>query len=166
MNVLPLRLAILHRSWFNYAVKCARNPDPGSDFERSTRFIRWLPDRLFLFVLLRILCYDGLIFATTEHFIGHVFFQRHWSEWNAFHIWVEEDQRGQKYAQKMLREFLDKAYEAGKGQVQIGNGGNDIVNHLWEKIISGDMRLAFDVSAGDHTGSVLFSRPRFFIRPT
>lgn len=139
-----------------YVVRWIKNPDKGSVFEKKTRWIRWLPGWMLIWLMMR-QKYDGLLFYEGDQFIGHIFYQKHSHDWRGFSIRTVKALEGRGYAQKMIVEFLKLAWmESHLKGVKIGAGGNPAILHICQKVIDGKLGLLFSVKAGDVPGSILF----------
>ena len=141
-----------------YVTSWIKNPDKGSDFDKKTRWIRWLPGWILIRLMIR-LKYDGLLFYEGDQFIGHIFYQRHKYDWRAFSVGVIPRFRGMGFAQKMLVEFMKHAWaESHLRGVKIGAGGHPKILHICKKVADNRLGLLFSVKAGDSPGSILFVR--------
>lgn len=134
-----------------HLLKWLRNPDPGSPFEKKTRYLRWLPDSVLLY-LLRMLRYDGLMFLHNERdeIVGHVFFQKHADGLHLFSAWLAEDQRGKGSAISMIQQFLLYAWESGCKDVRMGTDRNQAMSRLRERVFNARLNLPFTLIPGQN----------------
>jgi hypothetical protein len=141
-----------------YLVHWIKHPDAGSDFERKTRLIRWLPG-CFLVWLLELFGYDGIVLIKDETVIGHVFFQKHATDWRAFSVFIREDHRRNAYAQLLLKDFLEGAYRDSRiAQVRIGAGRDAVILHIWQEFLKGEITGQFAIEEGNSVGWIKFIR--------
>lgn len=129
----------------NYITRWARNPDPGSFFAKFNRFIRWLPDWLYI-AFLRRKGYGGHILFKDGSPIGHVFYQRHGNEIHMFSIEVEEQYRGLGYGHGLMRSFLLEMSDRTEIDVlRISAGGSEDVRRMWIRTLDGKYDLPYAV---------------------
>jgi len=97
-----------------HTLMCARNPNPGSVFDKRTRLARRLPDSLY-FYWLRKKLYGGFFAVEIEtvrpRLIGHIFYQRHASDIHVFSVFTIESRRGEGIATNALLNFLTQVWE-------------------------------------------------------
>ena len=142
----PPNLAVVVR---NYTTHWIKNPDPGSKFERQTKFIRWLPGRM-LIHLLEWKGYDGLLFLEedSERVIGHAFFQRHDDTLHLFSAYVEEERRGTGLGKSIIRGFLMHAWGTFEmNRARLGAGNSEAMVGLWRQAHM--LNLPFSVVQGE-----------------
>lgn len=141
---IPVREAAL-----KHLIHWLRHPDPGSPFEKKTRYLRWLPDAI-LVPLLRALRYNGLLFLDNERdeILGHIFFQKHSDGLHLFAAWLAEHQRGNGAAVSMVRQFLVHAWETGCTDVRMGTNRNKAMSRLRERVFHARLNLPFTLVPG------------------
>ncbi len=144
---------------FQHVVQCAKNPDPGSEFDLATKDIRDYPPRV-LFAELICRHYNGFLFCENNEIAGHAFWQSHNTdkELKLFSLYVHKDLRRQGRGTKQTEAFLCFAYEHHVRSVDIGAGGNAKVLHIWHKAVSGKLELPFKLESGPTTGSIKILR--------
>lgn len=149
-----------------HVVRCARNPDPNSTFDTNTRDIRALPDTELVQALLK-RGYDGLIKVEGGLIIGHIFWQKDLlaAGWKVFSLYTVESKRGQGHAANMVVNFIALAWQdPGVTAVQIGDKGNSTVQHIYQKILSGEIQMkqetpGIKTTRGVATSWISFIRP-------
>jgi hypothetical protein len=140
----PRRVAQRVRKYVVWWVKHAVG---GSAFEAKTRWLRWLPERLLVRVLLA-RGYDGLLYVQGESIAGHVFFQRHGDALHAFSTAVSKELEGDGYSVVMMLDFVAYGAQlAGIRQVRIGRARNNATRRLLARIARHDAALGCQVLA-------------------
>lgn len=140
-----------------YVLRWIRNPDPGSPFDRKTRYFRWLPGGV-LMGILRTAGYDGLLFLDErKQVVGHLFFhiaknEKRETVFRIFSVFVREDRRGTDFTTHMLRELHFHARVHKVKWVRLGAGGNEAIASLWKKIADQRSNLPYTVPAGAEVG--------------
>ena len=112
---------IVNDSITRYILDWARNPDPGSTFERMTGAFRDLEDEQLLKGLIES-GYGGMIYHIYGHVVAHRFFQRAGDTLSAFSVFVEENARGQGLYFQMAEDFIAFARTEGCQAVRFGKG--------------------------------------------
>lgn len=114
----------------DYIARWMRNPDAGSTFESRTSLLHELPDEAAISLLVQ-RGYDGLIYPTEDGIAGHVFFQRHDSEVNAFSVAVTECFRGGRWWATFSLDFVAFAASAScNRRASVGTGKNHVARLL------------------------------------
>lgn len=123
------------------------HPDPGSNFDKSTRLFRWLPARLVLGILVS-LGYDGLIYWRDGRIIGHLFFQRHGDALCAFSLAVADEVRGQGWSNLLVLDFVAYAAQApGIRRASVGSGRNRVTTRVLQLLRGHVDRLPLSIAA-------------------
>ena len=109
-----------------------RNPDPGSDFERATKLVRWLPGPA-LIGLMRQLGYDGLLLERSGIACAHLFFQQRADAWHMFSLWVAAELRGRGLASQLVGNFIEAARaQPTINKIRLGAGGDSAVRAIFD----------------------------------
>ena len=117
----------------DYVIHWIRNPDPGSTFDKLSKYIRLLPDKLLLKMMMK-LNYDGLLFSESSEIISHVFFQRHGDALHMFSISVTDKYQKLGFAEKSLCQFVKHAQSLpGINRVRLGGGGHAAIARICDK---------------------------------
>ena len=145
---------------FSYIVWWIKNPDEGSSFDKKTRYIRWLPGSVLLWLLVQ-KHYGGFLFMDDRcsQVIGHVFFQRHGDAVHLFSMATRREMRGFGLGTDMIRESLLHVYaDTSVNHVRIGAGGHPAVDKIWRKVVEGRLGLPFKVEPDEKVGWAHFVR--------
>ncbi len=125
-----------------YLLKAIKKPDEGSDFAKSIKWIRYIPDNL-LWPLLKFLNYEALLLVSSEsgEVIGHLAFQGHplfnVRDKRVFSVFVKEQYRGKGYAKELVLAFLCSSYTQKIPRVRLGAGREDFMNWMCTCATSG-----------------------------
>jgi hypothetical protein len=138
---------------YRYVLHWFRNPDPGSKFERATRYVRRLPGPVIIF-LLWWKNYNGLLMQDEKgRVLGHIFCQYHADGVHIFSVAINERNRGKGLSTAMLRLFLEEIwFDTPVRNVRMGAGGHPALKHLWTKAVRGELNLPFHVLAQEGEG--------------
>ncbi len=156
--------------WRGYVIQLARDPDLDSEFDTCTSDIRHLPDDEFFDQLMH-RGYNGILFFLhhTEPQkkldegmpIGGIFWQEHrynnTTVWRVFRLLVNDNFRNQGYGCKQVAIFLRYAHERAIKTIFLGNGGDQIVRHIFEKIHTGEITLPFPIRCDPQRYTISFS---------
>jgi GNAT superfamily N-acetyltransferase len=130
----------------DYLLRVARSPQPGGNFDLKTASLRLLPDSLLLRALLR-LRYSGLIFASDETVIGHLFDQQHGDRLHAFSIAVDPQFEGRGYAQVISLDYLSYASQRDDiAAVRFGHKRNAFSRAIMKTLRKHEQRLGWRIS--------------------
>jgi hypothetical protein len=134
-----------HRLW-HYVMRWITAPDPGSAFEARTLLLRGLSG-VQLYRAIRDLGYEGLIFATAETVLGHVFFQRQGNALHAFSAAVAGPFNGKGYSTFMICDYLAYAAQSsGIAKARIGRGRNNLTRRILARINNHKQALGWHVA--------------------
>jgi len=112
-----------------YAVKWARSPDKGSEFEQRTAGLRQLPDSELL-AMMKKAGYDMFIGYNDGEVCGHFAFQRYGSDLHVFSVATAVSCRKNPLVLLALtREFFKKAREKAT-RVRLSSGKNESMQTL------------------------------------
>jgi hypothetical protein len=139
----------------DYVAWWIRHPEAGGSFDRRTRRLRWLPDRVLVWLLLA-LAYDGIVYPYGERIEGHVFYQRHGRALHAFSTAVSGGLAHKGGSVVMMLDYL--AHAAALGGIEkarVGKGQNNVTRRLLERLAEHEGELGWRVSPD---GWVFFSR--------
>lgn len=134
-----------------------RNPDPGSNFERATRLVRHLPERLLIPLMLE-KRYDGFLLLGEWGIRGNLFFQQRGDSLNLFSIALHLFVREQGWAMHLVREFLLHAWQISEirmARMSAGGEKSVPVLALWTRVIAGEIDLPFTPIAGKNVGEII-----------
>lgn len=148
----------------------ARNPDRGSEFERSTRDFRNAP-RAVLLEKLFSHGYDCIVAVDPNgQFLGMVGFQDHADgSRHSFSYFVPQHLQGRGIGTMLVSTFLETAFKAGIFNVRIYGGNirkelsdkNDkTMQHLYEEVVlKNTLGLPFSIQPGTDVGWVKLGKP-------
>ncbi|PYR58886.1 MAG: hypothetical protein DMF85_09425 [Acidobacteria bacterium] len=129
----------------DYVFWWIRHPETDGAFDAKTRWVRWLPARVVLRLLLAV-GYDGLIYARGGRIVG-----------------VPEGLEGGGYAAVMLLDFVaHAAHVPGITRARVGRGRNNITRRLLARLKRHADALGWQI--GDD-GWVTFRPPSDSARP-
>jgi hypothetical protein len=144
-----------NRAVRNYVLWWLAHPDPGSRFAARTRWVRWLPDWAKLKAI-RLLGYDGLIYASGDTILAHVFYQRRRRALFGFSTAVDRSLVGQGLSALTVLDYVAFAAEhAGIERVRLGRGQNNLTRRLLARIKQRETELGWQVL---NDGWVVFNR--------
>lgn len=133
-------------------------PDPGSKFDKKTKWLRMLLPTALIVRILFAVGYQGLIFLNDDGLVvAHVFFQKHGDTLHVFHWHVEEGERGHGYMKEATSAFFEFAHDndAIVG-VRITAGGSPRIAKFWDSIQNGTVQLPHGLKTGEKMGWLFF----------
>jgi hypothetical protein len=129
-----------------YVLGWARHPQTGGTFDARTRWLRRLPGS-WLLQILTALGYDGIVYATDDTVIGHVFYQRHGADAHGFSVAVDAAHEGRGYSHVMLMDFLTFASrQAAVRRARLGRARNNVTRAALDLVRKEELRLGWRVS--------------------
>jgi len=133
-----------------------KRPDRGSDFERSTRLVRWLPAPL-LTGMLRLSGRDMLVLMHEGDVVGHVAFHKHGDALHVFSVKVKEGHEGRGFARYGIEEFLRYAKDQkGIKKVRLGRGGHKAIEYIHRTLGEPEKKEKFGIKKIGDTGWIYF----------
>lgn len=131
------------------------HPDPGSTFERKTRWLRWLPKGVIAHIMIR-LGYDGLLYFSEDKIIGHVFFQRHGSSLCGFSLALAREFQGRRLPTVLVLDFLAHAHQLHEiTRASIGTGRNLVARRALRVLRAHEASIPLRINTD---GWILFER--------
>lgn len=141
----------------------ARQPDPGSYFDKFTSDIRHLDDDRLL-AALKDRGYDVVVAIENGHLAGFTAFQKHGEEWHGFVHFVPKQLEGRGIGRELVSQFLSYARAGGakfaflwagdeRGGLAPANRAK--MEHFYAETIANNMGLSFKVKAGSRPGEVV-----------
>lgn len=120
--------------------------DPDSNFERKTRWLRWMPARVVLRIMIW-LGYDGLLYRSEDEIVGHVFFQQHGTSLCAFSLALAGKLQGRGLSSVLMLDFVAHAGSLGGiMRAHIGTGRNRVTNRAREILRASETHLPLHVT--------------------
>ena len=149
-RVLYCDRPVLRRSDFidRYVAWWIRHPDPGSRFEKRTRWLRALPD-MALISLLRLGRYDGLIYHHGENVVTHIFYVQKGEDVHPFSLAVSDDYQGLGLAKWLFLYFVLEYAPTLQGarRCRVGADGHWLPIFVAEYIKQREGRLNVSIDA-------------------
>ncbi len=148
-----------------YLLNILKRPDPGTAFDKQTRYVRWLPDNALL-SLMEKKGYGGLLFFQTSpgesegKVCAHAFFQKHQDALHLFSLNLAPDLRGQGIGYEVTSNFIEYARSLSEiSQVRISAGGHSGTRQIHAQICNADKELGLE-STGNYFLKFLDREPR------
>ncbi|MBD3355356.1 GNAT family N-acetyltransferase [Candidatus Woesearchaeota archaeon] len=120
-----------------YFSKVAKNPDPGSEFEKKIKPIIDLPGPKLMEILLNH-GFDARYSKKGDDFVGFIAYQEHKEnkekEWHMFRIYVEKKYQNQGYATKLSKNLIKEGIENQIKGIYFGNGGHPVLEKILNRI--------------------------------
>ena len=124
----------------------AKNPDPGSIFDKATKDIQSLPNQKLLEELLK-RNYDtliGTLLGQTE-LVGAAAYQIHTEEestdWHMFKLFVNPKYRGHHYGTAMGVYLIQRAQKEGADRIKFGQGRHPAVVNILRSLHRNEEKL-------------------------
>lgn len=137
---MELKLLSEHKdnqSICEYAKEKALSPDKDSEFGKKWYIqiiAKVIPAKVFIFLMIHALRYDGFIAEEDGQIVGHLFFQRHSNELHCFSIYTREDFRGNDIGTFSTFRFITHAIRRKEIQkVRISKGAHSDVKKIIDK---------------------------------
>ena len=122
-----------------------RNPDPSSEFERKTKYVRDRPDYELL-TILQAIGYDVLLGYEDGEICGSFAFQKHEDSLHVFSMYTDGKYRGQpRVIMQLVEEFLKYARRKKVNRVRVGAGNNPSANKLINILAKREKELGIKV---------------------
>ena len=97
------------RTVSDYLVSRIRNAEPQGLFYRKTRYVRWLPGKLLLSLMVKAFKYDSILFEREGRIIGNISFQRHGNALHVFGTEIEPAYRSPQVVAEGIRHLIEYA---------------------------------------------------------
>ncbi len=123
----------------SHIIRWFLNPDPGSPFDKKTKYWRNLIPQSIIVRLMLWKWYDGIITLFDWHIIGHAFFQAHkkktGNELHLFSIAVADELRRRWIGTAIAQTFIEHGRSLSNiSRLRMWGGGDENVRAIFDKV--------------------------------